>query len=149
MKLENILVPLDGSSNADRALDAAILIAEKFQSEIFLINVVDRYIIDFATDVEGFTIPDSAVTKIKTIYLENAKKILNEKYNKIRQKNIKCTYEVLVGDVAEKIINFSKENSVDLIVIGARGLSKFKQLMLGSVSYKVSIGAKCPVMIVK
>ena len=144
-----ILVPLDGSKNADRALTKAIFIAEKFQSELILVHIIDEYFIDFTTDMEGYQIPNSTSIKIKKASMENAKGMLKKRHEKVQKRKINCKYEVIVGDVSEKIINYSKENSIDLIVIGARGLGKFKQLLLGSISNKVSIGSGCPVMIVK
>jgi nucleotide-binding universal stress UspA family protein len=52
------------------------------------------------------------------------------------------------GPVARGIISFAKENGVDLIVIGGRGLGSVESYLLGSVSHKVTGTSTCPVMIV-
>jgi nucleotide-binding universal stress UspA family protein len=56
---------------------------------------------------------------------------------------------VITGDPASVILDFSKENNVQLIVMGSRGLGTFKEMMLGSVSHRVSQVSECPVLIVK
>ncbi len=56
---------------------------------------------------------------------------------------------MLRGDAAKEIIEYSKENSVDLIVSGSRGLSKFKGWLLGSVSRKLVHYSECSALIVK
>jgi nucleotide-binding universal stress UspA family protein len=54
-----------------------------------------------------------------------------------------------LGDYAQVIINTISENNYDLIVMGSRGLSVFKKLLLGSVSFKVMHHAKCSVIVVR
>lgn len=54
-----------------------------------------------------------------------------------------------LGDYAQVIIDTADQNNYDLIVMGSRGLSVFKELLLGSVSFKVMHHAKCPVMVVR
>ena len=58
-------------------------------------------------------------------------------------------YELLQGQPANEICNYAKENDIDLIVIGNRGLSGLKKLVMGSVSDKVTHLAECPVLVVK
>ncbi|MMZ57327.1 Stress response protein NhaX [compost metagenome] len=53
------------------------------------------------------------------------------------------------GDPARQIVEKAQEGAYQLIVIGSRGLSGLKEMMLGSVSHKVSQLASCPVLIVK
>jgi len=54
----------------------------------------------------------------------------------------------LKGDPAHEILNFAKNNEQQLIIIGSRGLSGMKEMMLGSVCHKVSQLSSCPVLIV-
>jgi len=56
---------------------------------------------------------------------------------------------MLEGDPAEAILNFAASRKVDMIVLGSRGLSDFKGLLLGSVSHKVSAQADCTCVTVK
>jgi nucleotide-binding universal stress UspA family protein len=68
------------------------------------------------------------------------------------RRGIKSTGEILVSDgesVASAIIDYAKKNQVDLIVVGTRGHSRFKRLVLGSIASGVSSYAHCPVLIVR
>jgi nucleotide-binding universal stress UspA family protein len=53
------------------------------------------------------------------------------------------------GDPASKIVGYADKGGFDMIVMGSRGLGRFKEMMLGSVSSKVLHHAKCSVLIVK
>jgi nucleotide-binding universal stress UspA family protein len=57
--------------------------------------------------------------------------------------------EVQVGEPAEEIVDLARTEHVDLIVMGSRGLSPIKELLLGSVSDKVLRTAPCPVLVVR
>jgi nucleotide-binding universal stress UspA family protein len=80
-----------------------------------------------------------------------------EWFNKIKErhadddKKIGIQTEVLVGtkSVANEILTYAENNNVDLIVIGTKGMSTFKKVLLGSVASSVLNHAPCPVMIVK
>jgi nucleotide-binding universal stress UspA family protein len=53
------------------------------------------------------------------------------------------------NDAAEEILRISNKENADTIVIGSRGFSVSKDLLLGSVSYKIMHYAKCPIVIVR
>ncbi|MEN2767928.1 universal stress protein [Ornithinibacillus xuwenensis] len=62
---------------------------------------------------------------------------------------VNVEYEVLYGKPANEILDFTKEKDVDLVVMGNRGISGIKKLVMGSVSKKVVDEAECPVLVVK
>jgi nucleotide-binding universal stress UspA family protein len=78
-----------------------------------------------------------------------------EKYlNKVKlnanEKNIQIKTEIISSiNIAGGIVDYAEENNIDLIVIGTRGRSGFKKLLLGSVASHVVTYAHCPVMAVK
>jgi nucleotide-binding universal stress UspA family protein len=57
--------------------------------------------------------------------------------------------EVLSGDAAERLLEYGREQAVDLIVLGRRGVGQVRGLLMGSVSWKVSSLAECPVLTVR
>lgn len=57
--------------------------------------------------------------------------------------------EVQVGEPAEEIVDYARLEQVDMIIMGSRGLSPIKEILLGSVSDKVLHTAPCPVLIVR
>ena len=144
-----ILVPLDGSKNADRALDNALLIAEKFGSKIILMHVIGGFVPEFALSPEGFAIPNTTVLEVRESIKKNAKEMLKKRLEKVQKNNLKVSQVIKVGDPGSEIINFAEKNKIDLILMGARGLGAFKKLLLGSVSNKVTSHSHCPVLVVK
>jgi len=135
-----ILVAVDGSEYAKKAFEKSIYLAQKFNSKIDVIHVVNdsTYGGDSATAFE-------LLEEIK----EKGRKILDECKNQAGVNNIVITTLLEIGDPAQVIVNISNKNTYDLIIMGNRGLSTFKELLMGSVSLKVTNYAKCPIMIVK
>lgn len=68
-----------------------------------------------------------------------------------KQKNIKVKTDVVVGisSVVKEIVEYAHKNKIDMIVIGSRGLSGFKKMLLGSVASGVVTYADCPVLVAK
>jgi nucleotide-binding universal stress UspA family protein len=75
--------------------------------------------------------------------------MLKDKMTKIKEKGINVRFLLAVGSPAEEIVSVSKQEKVDLIIMGSRQLKKIEKLRaLGSVTRRVSEIADCPVMIV-
>ncbi len=142
IKLEKVLVPVDGSSHSKRALEVACAISEKFECEIYILHVVPM--ISSPSPYGDITAdqPYMALEEAGEKILQNCKKFAEE---------LGCNVEVLIarGDPAEQIINTALESHVDLVVMGRRGIGGLKRLLLGSVSDKVVQNLDCPVLLVK
>jgi len=138
VKITRILVPIDGSECAYHALDWALDIAEKYDSEIELLTVIP-------------TVAFTLVGPTEEELLERAEKLLEETLDIIKKEKLKLkvTTKILVGRPAEKIIETCIDEGFDLIVIGGRGLGRIKEFFLGSVSDRVADAAPCPVVIIK
>ena len=143
---KKILVPVDGSETAWRALNNALEIGKKFESEILVVNVIQPYNnaallavpLDHATINQG----NSELEKVGDKVLELAKEMVGSYPHKVE-------YDMEVGHPSERIIALSKKVEADAIVLGSRGLSGIAEFFLGSVSSKVSQYATVPVLIVK
>ena len=74
-----------------------------------------------------------------------------EKHLQAYQKQLPCEseLEIVSGDPAEEIVRLANIHNVDLIVIGSRGLTGMKRIVLGSVSSQVVADAQCSVLVVK
>jgi nucleotide-binding universal stress UspA family protein len=149
-----ILVAIDGSVIALRAADSAISIAKQQNlSNIIAIHVLPQDIrYDDLTDTVDPEIPSPVRGAVELASLE-----AQEWFNKIKERQTDDTQkigiqtEVLVGtkSVANEILTYAENNNVDLIVIGTKGRSTIKKVLLGSVASSVLTHASCPVMIVK
>lgn len=142
--MKKILIPTDGSSSSVHAIQRAKELGIFEQGELYLLSVIkDTFPIPFDAGAEGY-IPgyqgdprDSAARA-----LEEAKQVIGEGYT-IAQATMPQ------GDAAKKIIENAKEISVDLIVMGNRGLGAFSRTFLGSVSNKVLHQCDCSILIIK
>jgi nucleotide-binding universal stress UspA family protein len=142
-----ILVAYDGSENATRALRLGARIAKLQESALTVINVYTFALL--------YTSPDFSPTGETIQALEGA---LREKAQEIVDRGVEIAREEGVtakGEVAdsesevEGILDFAEKGKFDLIVIGSRGLTGFKKLVLGSVSSGVVSHSTIPVLIVK
>jgi len=135
----NILVAVDGSESAKKAFEKSIYLAQKCNSRIDLVHVVQ-------CEVGG----DSANTfEIIDELKEKAEKMLVEYKIQASSKNVPIQITVMQGDPAKVIIELAKAKNYDLIIMGTRGRTAFQELLIGSVSQKVMHHASCPVMVVR
>jgi nucleotide-binding universal stress UspA family protein len=135
----NILVAVDGSESAKKAFERSIYLAQKCNSSLDLVHVIQ-------CELGG----DSATTFEIIEDLKNkAKEMLEEYKIQSAKKNVSIQIMVTQGDPAQVIIELAKVKSYDLIIMGTRGRTAFQELLIGSVSQKVMHHASCPVMVVR
>jgi nucleotide-binding universal stress UspA family protein len=139
---KRILVPLDGSELAKKALDHAEKLAETFGAEIILLQVVPFMPIYGAPELMTPFIVDEKQKEVAERYLTN----LSEE---LKKRGFKATATVKTGQqVAVEIIDFVKESGVDLIVMCTHGRSGITRWVLGSVAHKVLTRAETPILLV-
>jgi nucleotide-binding universal stress UspA family protein len=137
--IKKILVPVDGSEYSKKALEFACEIASGFSSELYLLNVRE------GVATERTTVPldqDDAISAGRTVTAA-ATEIVEKQGLDV------AGSEVVVGSAANEILEFADRHNIDGIVMGSRGLSDFKGLLLGSVSHKVGHLAKCTCITVR
>jgi nucleotide-binding universal stress UspA family protein len=140
---KRILVPLDGSELAKKALDEAEKLAKCFSAEIILFQVVPFMPIYGSPELVTTLIVDE---KQKDL----AQKVLTNLAEELRRKELKVTTMVRTGQqVALEIIDFAKESGVDLIVMCTHGRSGITRWMLGSVAHKVLSRAETPILLMR
>jgi nucleotide-binding universal stress UspA family protein len=130
-KVARMLVAIDGSEHAEKALEYAVEIAQKHGAKITVLHVEEAKLLRLEPKaIEGIG---------ECILLDAATKIKEVEFDK----------KLEFGSPAQTIIKVAKKEDYDLIVIGSRGLSSVKRFFLGSVSDDVSMHAQCSVMIVR
>ena len=140
--LSKILVPVDGSDNSLRALDYAIFLAKSTSAGVTAMHVIESPPTIY---IESQKLLDDIMSKYRT----ESGKILDKCKQNAEKSGVKIETVIAEGDAASNITGYAQKEGFDLIVIGSRGLGKFKEMVLGSVSNKVLHHSKASVLIVK
>ena len=151
-QFSKILVPIDGSEPSFHAARIACNIANKLNSEIIILYVVVSPSRQEYTYLTGFVMP-----KQIDMIIQNAKEEAKDWFKRIENMinennlNVKMSTKVILTQVAiyGEIIQYAEKESIDLIVIGTRGRSGMKKLLLGSTASGVVTYSHCPVLVTK
>ena len=153
---EKILVAVDGSEHSMRALETAMAIAKKFKGKITLINVysvaVRPIIMPEPTTLTPPGVPvitPEEVTKAADAAKAAADKILKEAAEKAETEHTHVETLLAEGYAPQEITRTAKAGNFNLIVIGARGTSRLKEIFVGSVCDAVLRESPVPVLLVK
>jgi len=145
---KTILVPVDGSEHANRAVDYAGDLANKYDAKVVLLHAIHYPFGRLPDELHQFAVsehldgPDEIGAMAEKL-LESAE---------IRAANAgapETARDSVVGDPATVILDAAKSAGADLIVMGSRGLGGIEGLLLGSVSDKVLHHAEVAVTIVR
>ena len=135
---KHILVAVDGSDNAMRAVSQAKQLAEL--SPGVVVDLISIIAIDVYSDMVYDPIAAHGETQTQ---------LVDPAIQAFKDAGIEPNLVLLHGRPADEIIRYTEKNDVDLVVIGSRGLNALQEFAIGSVSHKVLKHVKCPVLIVK
>lgn len=139
MKIKKILVPLDGSKSSLEALSEAVYLARQCGSTITGLHVIPIYPRHLG----------ELVTPLKITLFKEAEKIMGKAKTICAQNGIVFRSRIEYGDAKFEINHLVKKGKFDLVVIGSRGLSPIKEMLLGSVSNSVVHRCRIPVLVTK
>jgi nucleotide-binding universal stress UspA family protein len=151
--INRILVATDASAASNRALEMAAQLSTQYDAELLIIHVIRDMQIPFdikeIPELESETIESfaSAREEIMRKVAESVLRDARAKAAKAGASKIETT--IGTGDPATSILDVAKRRNTDMIVIGTRGLGKFKGQILGSVSRKVTNNAETSCLIVR
>jgi nucleotide-binding universal stress UspA family protein len=145
MSPSKILIPVDGSAASLRAVDFAIeMVAQKPNTSLVLLNVQNIAAINIAGAAEAMDasgLPEAAARA--------SDQALKDAIGKSEGANVAFEALVRAGHTAEAIAQVAREEDVDHIVMGTRGLGSIQGLLLGSVATQVIHLAKVPITLIK
>ncbi len=146
--ITSIVVGIDGSDAAKRALRLACSIATKFGASLQVMHTPrDETVVYAAEAISGFYVGSNLAQK--ELLLEAAEK-LAEQVRAITAEEGVENIEVHIGhgDPARDVLDRAETASADLIITGRRGLGDLGALVLGSTSHHISKNATCPCLTV-
>jgi nucleotide-binding universal stress UspA family protein len=176
--IQKILVALDGSLQAGKALDFAIDLARAFNAELLVIHVIsnqpltegERRLAESEyqaevqqalstpelTDTPGFA-PATVEGLLRTSYSVGmatrtaiGRQIVEHAEEDARSRRLDRVRTILSdGDPASVIVETAEAEKPDLIIMGSRGLGGIQRLLVGSVSHKVSNSTSCSIALIK
>ncbi len=152
-----LLVPIDGSGHAERALDMAIDFALEHDADLHILHVVGagevppelRYLSD-RPQLPPSASPNAAPVYEREIAKDVAEALIQDARRRAEQAGIERVYASWeIGPAGTRILKYAKRNGIDAIVMGARGLGTLTGLLVGSVSHKIQNMARCSVITVR
>ena len=151
-KINKILIGIDGSDSSFNAANYAIDLSKKFNSEIILLSIVPSKVHHGDSSGVFGMVSQSYFNDYKIVAEKWFKEIINQTDNEDNieaNKKIKTDVITTPFSIAASILNYAEERDVDLIVIGTRGKSGIKKMLLGSVASDVVTYSYCPVLVIK
>lgn len=143
-----ILLPTDFSEHSTLAADYAISLAQKYDAELLILNVLER-VAEF-TSMMGTELPGHETV---LVYYDDLFKSAQKRIQKIRERaaeyNVKTHERIIAGNPRHEILTIAKSEPIDLIIIGTHGRKGFSRIVHGSVAEAVARHAACSVLSVK
>lgn len=148
----HVLVPLDGSEQAERALQHAL---DRFpDAELTVLHVVDLTAVAAAGGFPGepYQAP-TGVPGYSQEWMEQKREageeLLADARERAAEAGVDCDTDLVVGKPARDVVDYADEHGVDQIVMGSHGRSGASRILLGSVAEKVVRRAGVPVTVVR
>ncbi|OIP49641.1 MAG: universal stress protein [Desulfobacterales bacterium CG2_30_60_27] len=141
--VKHILTPVDFSENAGKVLQTAVYYAGKLGAKLTVVFVVQSF-----EDYSGFFVPHIPIAQFEAEMLASAQKKMTTFLAENLAPDVAHDSVVLLGDIAEEILNFAKTKAVDLVIMGTHGYKGLEKVLFGSVAAKVVKLSNCPVLTV-
>ena len=135
---DRILVAIDGSREGGKTLPVAVEMAQRFGSAVTIVHVREH------AKYEGSDVDLGPPTP--------ADELVDEALEQFRQADVEARGEIRrvnPGNTAEQIVKVAADVGADLIVMGTRGMTEWRSMLLGGVANKVVQHAHCPVLLVR
>jgi nucleotide-binding universal stress UspA family protein len=140
---KNILCPVDFSEFTDEILTYGVTIAKRFDSELHLIHVIPN--LNYFTPYESFLTPENLVAIERNIEGE-----VGKDFDRITKKlDLPFKRVIKTGVTFVEIIDYIKDQGIDLVVMGTHGRSGIEHILIGSVAEKVVRKSPCPVLTIR
>ncbi len=141
--IKNILVTTDFSNNSQVAFPKAIALAKKFDASILLLHVIQPVITpsEYTWGVQP--------VELQKEHENNCQMALEKQIKQFFPSDLKISSRLVHGIPFKEIIDISRQENIDLIVLSTHGLSGLSHIIFGSTAEKVVRKSTCPVLVVR
>jgi nucleotide-binding universal stress UspA family protein len=148
-RISKILVAIDGSEHSFKASEYALELAKSFGAQLYAVTVTYIPASDHLSQKE--VLSKSLVEDSSNNSMKDAGNWFENFTQNAKEDNIQLKTELInsARPVDYVILEYAEEQKIDLIVVGTRGRTGFKKLLLGSIASSIVTYAHCPVMVVK
>ncbi len=144
MTFKRIMCCVDFSSNAEKAFKVSMDMAEKYGATLHLLHVLPPVVNPLITDI-NIAIPEASSTAL----VQQVEDRMQEVYARRINPAMNHVVSVKDGHVSSEILNYLLDETIDLVILGAYGLSGVELVLFGSVAKRIAHKAPCSVMIVR
>ena len=148
MSLRRILVAVDGSDVSFNASNYAMDLAKTNGAELIALHVIyPTY-----SQYEAVLSPrPERLQEVTRKEMEERQQYVDKVKQQATEKKVIVKTDIIVGitSVVKEIVEYAENNNVDIIVVGSRGMTGFKRMLLGSVASDIVTYSHCPVLVVK
>jgi nucleotide-binding universal stress UspA family protein len=148
-----ILVPLDGSKLAEEVLSHVQDLAQRYGSEVILIQVVPP-LSKLVMETEAVSMGEAragpeAATAVAKAEREKAHSYLESTAKRLRDEGVRVRAEILTGEAGDAVVAYAQSEVVDLIAMSTHGRSGLGRLVYGSVADHVLRHTGAPVLLIR
>ena len=145
-----IVVGIDGSEESMKAAEYAISIAKLYNAELNAITVLTSDI-GYIYSSPGVESPPLTIKEIMLLAEDEATKWFDETKEKANNKEIQLKTQFIVAkkSLLNTILEYVEEHNINLVVVGTRGRSGIKKMLLGSIASGLVTYSPCPVLVIK
>ncbi len=141
-----ILIPLDGSTLAEQAIEHAIALAKAFDSHIYLLQVVIASVSSLTPYDLDYQVTESA----REAAIQQTHEYLNTIADRFREAQVpNVNIKVIEGVVVDSILEYADHMGIDLIIMATHGRSGVSRWVFGSVAERVLRASSCPIFLVR
>ncbi len=142
-----ILVAFDGSEDSVRATRLACSLAKKYGSKVTVVHVYSFAVFAYG-GATPMPMPD--VTPLEEAAKNKGASILRQAVALAKDEGVPAQGELIeASSIVQALVEYASKERFDLIVVGTRGMTGFKKLIMGSVSSGLASHAECPVLVVR
>lgn len=152
MLFKNILLAFDGSKSSSKASEYAIYLSKVENASLTFLHILDNIKQGGVIGLRARYGDTNLVEGYKRARKKDAEKWILPIQKRAIDQGVRTVIAIIEDDKNSKIetiVDFIEKNNIDLIVTGSRGLSQFKQMLVGSIASGIISHSKCPVLIIR